>query len=83
MQYFHKKNRLLFYLLILALIIEGIPMTMVRAQDMVEVRNIRFQVSGNQIIINYDLQGPADREYRIGVTLKEKRIRLFSTLPYR
>ena len=81
MQYIHQKCRLLCYLLILVITIEGIPLTVARAQDKVEVSNVRFQVSGKLIIINYDLQGPADREYRIGVTLKRKKDQTFQYTP--
>ncbi|MGD0337703.1 MAG: hypothetical protein ABSB78_02835 [Bacteroidota bacterium] len=72
MQTIFQRCRFLFYLFALAIIIEGIPLTIVQAEEKVEVRNVRFEVSGKVIVLNYDLQGPANRDYKVSLTLKRK-----------
>jgi hypothetical protein len=72
MHYMYRKSRHVSVLLILAIIFQGFPLMIARAQDNDEVRNVRFTVSGKVITIMYDLQGDAEREYKIGMTLHRK-----------
>ncbi len=72
MQNILKRCRLVCYLLILAIVMEGIPLAAVQAQEKLEVRNVRFEVVDNTVIIDYDLQGPAKGEYKVTVVLKRQ-----------
>ena len=45
-----------------------------RAGDDVLVTKVRFELSGQKIIIHYDLQGPADNTYRVKLLLKRKQL---------
>ncbi len=71
----------LYYLLFLAITIGGISFTIAQAEEKVEVRNVRFEVSGKVIVLSYDLQGPANRDYKVSLTLKRKKDIAFQYKP--
>jgi len=52
----------------------------ISAED-VFVKNVRFEVSGNKILITYDLTGPSDQTYVIKVTLKRRQIPSYEYVP--
>jgi hypothetical protein len=52
----------------------------ISAED-VSVKNVRFEVSGNKILITYDLTGPSDKTYMIKVTLKRRQIPAYEYVP--
>ncbi len=59
-------------LLSFLLIGESIPFSKCRAEEKVEVRNVRFENIKDGVQIFYDLQGPANKEYTVSLILKKK-----------
>jgi len=47
----------------------------------IAVRNVRFDLSGNKILIAYDLVGPSDQTYVVKVILKRRQIPSFEYVP--
>ena len=47
----------------------------------IAVKNVRFEIAGNRILITYDLTGPSDQAYAIRVTLKRRQIPSYEYLP--
>ncbi len=54
------------------LIIESIPISIAQAEDRIEVMNVDYKISGNKIIVSYDLSGPLDKEYKVALTLRRE-----------
>ncbi len=54
---------------------------MLRAAGGVEVTNVKFTVTGGIITVSYDLQGPAERDYTVKLTLKRKQQPAYSYTP--
>lgn len=47
----------------------------------ITVKNVRFEISGNRILITYDLAGPPDQKFLIKVILKRKQIPSYDYSP--
>jgi hypothetical protein len=76
-----KRLRSLFFLLVATLLLEAMPIFSVRAGDEVIVRNVRFESSGQVIVVFYDLQGPAENSYHVKLLLKRRQDPLFEFAP--
>lgn len=81
MRYFVRHAKVLHFLLIALIIMEGIPLSIGLAADEMRVENVRFEVVGTKVIITYDLVGPADTDCRVLITLKRRDDPSFSYVP--
>jgi hypothetical protein len=76
-----RQARVLHFLLIALIVIDGIPLSIAIAGDEISVDNVRFKVVGTKVIISYDLIGPADANCKVLVTLKNRSAPSFSYVP--
>ena len=53
----------------------------VSAQEKIRVQNVRFEVAGTRVVVGYDLEGPADRDYIVKVILRREANQSFLHLP--
>jgi hypothetical protein len=54
------------------LLVEPLASSLAFCSEDIAVKNVRFEVSGNRILITYDLAAPADQIYMIKVMLKRR-----------
>ncbi len=81
MQAFLKHSKPITVFLTLLLMIEWIPLQSVQAGEDLTVRNLRFEASGDVIVVTYDMQGPDDEKFRISLLLKKKSDSTFAVTP--
>ena len=53
----------------------------VSAQEKIRVQNVRFEVAGTRVVVGYDLEGPADRDYIVKVILRREAYQSFLHIP--
>jgi hypothetical protein len=73
--------KIVHFLLIALIIVEGIPLSFALAADEIRVENVRFEVVGTKVIISYDLVGAADTDCRVLIALKSRSDPSFSYVP--
>src|SRR3990172_9719774 len=78
---FFEKAKYLRYLLIVLLFVPSVAASSVRFAENVKVLNVRFEIVGTKIVVRYDLQGEADKDYTIKVILKRERSQSFTHIP--
>ncbi len=78
---FFEKTKRLCYLLIVSLLVPSVASSSVPSADPVKVLNVRFEIVGTKIVIRYDLEGEADKDYTIKIILKRERSQSFLHLP--
>jgi hypothetical protein len=49
--------------------------------DTIRIENINVYVSGNRILIEYDLYGPKDEQYEVSLLLKRENINTYRYIP--
>ncbi len=76
-----QKSKSVCCLIIFALIIELMPLSIAKAGDRIDVRNVKYEVTGKQIVITYDLLGAADTEYDVTIMLKRRQVSVFEYTP--
>jgi hypothetical protein len=81
MHAFIVRLRPLCLLLASLLLAEPLAPSLAVAGEDIAVKNVRFEVSGNRILITYDLTGVSDQTYVIKVTLKRRQIQSFEYVP--
>ncbi len=81
MRLFIQRTKVISYVLAFTLLLELVPFSVVFAKDEARTGNVRFEVSGDKIIIYYDLLAPADANYIVSVLLKKESSRGFSYSP--
>lgn len=64
-------------LLACLLMAEPVASSLAYAGEDVAVKNVRFEVSGDRILITYDLAAPPEQNYTIRVTLRRKQLPSF------
>jgi len=53
----------------------------VSAQEKIRVQNVRFEVAGTRVVVGYDLEGPAGRDYIVKVILRREANQSFLHIP--
>jgi hypothetical protein len=81
MKYVIRRAKVLHFLLIALIVMEGVPLSIAHAADDIRVDKVRFEVVGKKVIISYDLVGPADTDCKILITLKSRGDPSFSYVP--
>lgn len=81
MHAFMVRLRPLCLLLVSLLLAEPLAPSLAFSGEDITVKNVRFEVSGNRILITYDLTGPSDQTYIIKVTLKRRQIPSYENVP--
>ena len=76
-----KRFRILCYVQVAILLLETSFLSVARAGEDVTVRNVRFELSGQLIIVFYDLQGPEGGDYTVKLLLKRKQDPSFQYAP--
>jgi hypothetical protein len=61
--------------------VEPLAPSLANCAEDIAVKNVRFEVSGNKILITYDLAAPTDQAYLIKVTLKRRQVSSFEYVP--
>ena len=51
------------------------------AEEKIQIRNVRFETAGEKVIVHYDLGGPSDWEYKVGITLRKENKKVFAYTP--
>src|SRR5437867_2820127 len=81
MQKFISKTKKISYALAAALLVQIVFASGAFARDDVRTSNVRFEISGDKVIIHYDLVASADADYVVAVLLKKESDRGFSYSP--
>jgi hypothetical protein len=81
MQALMNRFRSLSVVLVSLLLMEPLTPALARSGEDIAVVNVRFQVSGNKIVVSYDLTGPSDRDYNIKLMLKRKQVPSYEYAP--
>ncbi len=81
MLHFSRRFRPICMLLAAVLVLEAAPISVARAEDEVVVRNVRFESSGQVIVILYDLQGPTESKFAVKLLLKRRSDPAFEFVP--
>ena len=68
-------------LLAVLLLAEPLTSALRLPSEDITVRNVRFELSGNRVIVAYDLLGSSDQLYLIKVTLKRRQAPAFEYVP--
>jgi hypothetical protein len=76
-----KRFRTLCHVLVAILLLETGFISAARAGEDVSVRNVRFELSGQLIVVFYDLQGPEGGDYVVKLLLKRKQDPSFQYAP--
>jgi hypothetical protein len=63
------------------LVAEPLAPSIALSGEDVSVKNVRFEVSGNRILVTYDLAGPPDQTYLVKVTLKRRQVPSYEYVP--
>ena len=80
MQSLINRFRSLCVVLVSLLLTEPLTPAFARSGEDIAI-NVRFQLSGNRIVVTYDLTGPVDREYNVKLMLKRKQIPSYEYAP--
>ncbi|MBI4548346.1 MAG: hypothetical protein HY707_10220 [Ignavibacteriae bacterium] len=70
MSMFIERFKVICPIIVVGLLLQIVPLTDILAQEKIAVKNVRHIESKRKIIINYDLDGPSDKKYRVKVFLK-------------
>ncbi|MBF8295692.1 MAG: hypothetical protein HW389_2237 [Bacteroidetes bacterium] len=81
MQILINRFRSLCVVLVSLLLMEPLTPALARSGEDIAVVNVRFQVSGNKIVVSYDLTGPSDRDYSIKLILRRKQVPSYEYAP--
>jgi len=67
---------------IVAFLLQSFPLSYaIAGGDEIKVENIRFEPTKDQVIVYYDLVGPADKEYTVTLTLHREDMESFAVTP--
>jgi hypothetical protein len=69
------------FLLVCLLLAAALTPSLALSAESIAVNNVRFEVSGNKIVITYDLIGSPDETYMIKVTLRRKQVPSYAYVP--
>ena len=68
-------------LLVSLLLAEPLAPSLAFSREDISVKNVRFEVSGNKIVIRYDLAGPVDRVYQVKMSVKRRQLPSYELIP--
>lgn len=78
---FFRKSKCLCYLLISSLLVPSAASFSAFCADNVKVLNVRFEIVGTKIVVQYDLEGEANKDYKVKVILRRERNQSFLHIP--
>ena len=78
---FFRKSKCLCYLLIVSVLVPSVASSSVRSADNVKVVNVRFEIVGTRIVVRYDLEGEANKDYTVKIILRRERNQSFLHIP--
>jgi hypothetical protein len=81
MQAFMVRLRPLCLVLVSLLVGEPLASSVAFSREDITVKNVRFEVSGNKIVIRYDLTGPIDRVYVVKMSVKRRQVPSYEFIP--
>ncbi|HEV8538024.1 MAG TPA: hypothetical protein VGR15_03780, partial [Bacteroidota bacterium] len=75
------KTKSISFLLAIALLLQGVPCSIALGKAETRTANVRFELSGDKIIVHYDLIAPPGDMCTVSVLLKKESDPLFSYSP--
>jgi len=76
-----ERTKSLSMLITISMVANLVPWSTGFGEDIVLVRNVRFEASNQVVVVSYDLLGLVDREYKVTLTLKKEGDALFQYRP--
>jgi hypothetical protein len=75
------RSKYLCYLLIVSMLMPSVAPSSVRSVENVKVLNVRFEIVGTKIVVRYDLEGEANKDYTVKIILRREHNQSFLHIP--